>query len=608
MAQWNEDLIAIDEARTLDGLFARRVRRSPDREAYRAYDRHDKAWRSWTWKQMGDVVARWQHALAAEDLHPGDRIAVLLRNCPEWVMLDQAALSLGLVVVPLYTDDRPDNSVYILEHAGVKALLVQDAGRWKRLAPSIPEDSALERVLILEPGKEADRSARNDDRVRLVADWLAPEGVPLATRNGKPGALASIVYTSGTTGRPKGVMLSHHNMLWVAHAALTMLDVYQQDVFLSFLPLSHALERSHGYYMPLMAGSTVIFARSVGQLAEDLKSQQPTVLIAVPRIFERVYGRIQDKLDKGPRIKRRLFETAVALGWHRFSRQQGRANWKPRLMLLPILDRLVAKKVRDALGGRLRACASGGAPLCEDIARFFIGLGVPVLQGYGLTESSPLISVNVLEDNVPASVGVPLRGLKLKVGEHDELLVRGPNVMLGYWNDHKATAEIISPDGFLHTGDQARIENNHIFITGRLKDILVLSNGEKVPPADMEMAISLDPLFEQVMVVGEGRPYLTALAVLNADLWPGLAREYGVDADHPESLYHERIIVHLLRRIRALLKDFPGYAKIRRISLTLEPWTIENGLITPTLKVKRQKVLEHHADAVGLMYEKGRAL
>ncbi|HIP53699.1 MAG TPA: long-chain fatty acid--CoA ligase, partial [Chromatiales bacterium] len=321
------------------------------------------------------------------------------------------------------------------------------------------------------------------------------------------------------------------------------------------------------------------------------------------RIFERVYGRLKDQMEKKTPVARALFEMTVNTGWRRFLRQQGRAGWRPRLLAWPLLDRLVAGKVRERLGGRLRIAVSGGAPLSPDIAKVFIGLGVPLLQGYGLTETSPVISVNPLDDNDPASVGVPLRGIEVRIGENDELLVKSPGTMLGYWNNHAATVGMIDPDGWLHTGDQARIENNHIYITGRIKDILVLSNGEKVPPADMELAIALDPLFEQVMVVGEGRPYLSALLVLNGDLWPSLAQEYGLDPEDPESLKDARLLNMVQRRIKGLLKDFPGYAKIRRVALLLEPWSVENGLLTPTLKIKRNKVLERYADLVEQIYE-----
>ncbi len=610
MKQFHENLISVEEAGTLDGVFARRVRRSPNREAYRYFHREAKEWRGYSWAEMADQVSRWQHALKAEDLSKGDRVAVLLRNGPEWVMWDQAALSLGLVTVPLYTDDRPDNIAYILSEAGVKAMLVQDAGRWKRLAPALPEEDGgtLQRVVLLDDSKEAQKFSRNDERIRLAKQWLPQTPQTLIVREqADPHALASIVYTSGTTGRSKGVMLSHHNMLSVAHGGLTLLDVYEEDVFLSFLPLSHTLERTAGYYLPIMAGSCVAYARSVAQLGDDLITVKPTVLIAVPRIFERVYGKIKDQLKKKPPIAAKLFNMAVEVGWQRFQYHQGRTGWSPRLLLWPLLNKLVASNVAQKLGGRLRAAVSGGAPLSAEIARVFIGLGIPIVQGYGLTETSPVISANPLEDNIPSSVGVPIRGTEVRIGKNDELLVRGPGVMLGYWNNHKATNETIDADGWLHTGDQARIEDNHIYITGRIKDILVLSNGEKIPPGDMELAIALDPVIEQVMVVGEGRPYLTALVVLDENNWSALAKDLGLDPNDPDSLKHKKLHANILKRIKHALSDFPGYAKIRQVYVTTEPWAIEDGLITPTLKIKRPKVLEKFSREVESMYSGGPA-
>ncbi len=605
MSNLHENLVSVSEAGTLDGLFARRVRRSPDRPAYRYYDRDADDWLGHSWAEMAAQVSRWQVALKQEKLAAGDRVAVQLRNCPEWVMFDQAALSLGLVTVPLYTDDRPDNIGYILEEAAVKLLLVQDAGRWRRLAPVVAEQSVLQCVLLLDDGDKAERFARNDERIRLVGSWLpATTGELRVRKNVNPDDLASIVFTSGTTGRPKGVMLSHRNMLSVAHGALTLLNCYEEDVFLSFLPLSHTLERTGGYYLPIMSGASVVYSRSVAQLAEDLRIVRPTVLIAVPRIFERVYGRIKDQLAKKSPPARWLFELTVRIGWRRFQREQRRAGWSPGLLLWPLLDRLVASTVVEKLGGRLRVAVSGGAPLSADISKIFIGLGVPLVQGYGLTETSPVISANPLEDNIPASVGVPIRGTEVKIGAQDELLVRGPGVMLGYWNNHKATTQVIDGEGWLHTGDQARIDDTqHIYITGRIKDILVLSNGEKVPPADMEMALGLDPLIEQVMVVGEGRPFLTALIVVNPEEWTALAPELGLDPASDADLQSDKARNAVLRRIRDALKDFPGYAKIRRVALSREPWDIDNGLITPTLKLKRPKVLERFAPALGAMYD-----
>ncbi len=606
MQQCKEDVISIESARTLDGLLVQRVRRSSQGLAYRYYDKGSKAWNDLTWADTARETARWQAALAGESLQPGDRVAILLRNCPEWVQFDQASLGLGLVVVPLYTEDRADNAAYILQDAAVKLLLVQDAGRWKRLAPALASNQALRRVVLLETGRGTTRLLRDDERLRVAGDWLPAAG-ELRERRGDPGELASIVYTSGTTGRPKGVMLSHHNILSIAHASIESLHCCREDVFLSFMPLSHTLERTAGYYLPLMAGAAVAYSRSIAQLADDLQTVKPTVLIAVPRIFERIYGRIQDKMDKGSVFARWLFDQAVKVGWMRFEYRQRRRGFGPALLAWPLLRKLIAEKVTARLGGRLRLTFSGGAALSPDIARTFIGLGLPILQGYGLTETSPVISVNRLDDNQPSSVGVPLPGVQVSIGKDDELLVKGPGVMLGYWNNPAATADMIDNDGWLHTGDQVRIQDRHIYITGRIKDILVLSNGEKVPPGDMEMAMVLDPLFEQAMVVGEGKPYLSALVVLNPELWPGLAREYELDPQARESLSDRRLQSELLNPIKAALKDFPGYAKIRRICLLLEPWTVENGLLTPTLKVKRAKVLGRFAEQIETLYAEGPA-
>ncbi|MCG7872916.1 MAG: long-chain fatty acid--CoA ligase [Candidatus Thiodiazotropha lotti] len=601
---WSEDLIPLDQAGTLDGLFFQRVRRTPDAIAYRNYDRTQKQWYELSWDDMARHVARWRQALSGEDLEPGDRVAVLLRNSPEWVMFDQAALSLGLVVVPLYTDDRADAIAYILKDAAVKLLLVQDTGRWNRMADAVEELPDLQRVVVLETARQPDPG--EDDLVREASNWLPPRGEALQKRKADPHTLASIVYTSGTTGRPKGVMLSHYNMLSIAHASVTVVDCYQQDSFLSFLPLSHTLERTGGYYLPMMAGASVSFARSIPQLAEDLQTIQPTAIIAVPRIFERVYARVQDQLKHKPAFARMLFQMALSVGFKEFEYRMGRQRWFPGLLLYPLLRHLVSAKILDKLGGRLRVAVSGGAAISPEIAKVFLGLGLPMLQGYGLTETSPVISVNPMDNIKPESVGVPLRGVTTKIGEDDELLVKTPGMMLGYWNNHAATAAMIDPQGWLHTGDQARIdEDGHIHITGRIKDILVLSNGEKIPPSDMEMAIALDPVVEQAMVVGEGKPYLGALVVLNPDLWGGLAEEFDLDSSNQESLNDEKIQGVFLKRIRGALKDFPGYAKIRRVAVLLEPWSIENGLMTPTMKIKRQKVTEHHRDLIETLYKGG---
>ncbi len=594
------DIISPDAFPTLDAVFLERVRRTPEAPAYHQFLDKASGWQTISWQEAAAQTARWRAALAAEGLAAGERVAVALRNCPEWVYFDIAAHSLGLVVVPLYTDDRADNVAYILEDAGARLLLVQNRAGWDELRPHLTGLADLQRVVVW--ARRGGGEAGDDERIRPLEGWLPESAPPLEPGPGDPDALASIVYTSGTTGRPKGVMLSHRNMLFVASGGLQLVDVHVDDVLLSFLPLSHTLERSAGYYLATLAGASVAYARSVTQLASDLQQVRPTLLIAVPRVFERVYRRIQHQVAVKGGLSAWIFHTGVRVGWRRFQHHQGRAGWSPELLLWPLFRRLVAAKVAARMGGRLRVAVSGGAPLSETVARLFIGLDLNLLQGYGLTETSPVVSVNTPENNDPRSVGVPLPGVDVSVGDDDELLVRGPGVMLGYWNNPEATAATIDERGWLHTGDQARLEGGRVYITGRIKDILVLSNGEKVPPGDMESAILLDALFEHALVVGEGEPFLTAIVVLEGEAWRELAREQGVDPQDPASLRDKGVRHAVMERIGEQLKDFPGYAKVRRVVLSLEPWTIEEGLLTPTMKVKRNQVLERYAGELAAIY------
>ncbi|MDD2684718.1 MAG: long-chain fatty acid--CoA ligase [Gallionella sp.] len=591
------DVIAPQQAGTLHGLFIERTKRTPDKIAYRHYMQN--RWRDFTWGEMSGHVARWQSALAELGLQPGDRVAIMLRNCPQWMMFDQAAMSLGLVVVPLYTVDRPDNIAYIINDAGVKVLLFENEEQWQALSTVRNQLTSIVRFVSIE-------LIRAEHEPRLIAaDTFLPPFAELQPALPCPmNALASIIYTSGTTGKPKGVMLSHANMLSNAHAALDTFVMRGDDLLLSFLPLSHTFERTCGYYLSVMVGATVAFARSIPQLSEDLQFIRPTILISVPRIYERVYGAIRAKLDEGSPLKRKLFNLAVEVGWARFLRDQGRGEWKPSFLLWPLLNKLVAQKVLDRLGGRLRTAVSGGAALAPEISRMFVGLGLPVVQGYGLTETSPIITGNKLECNFPDSVGQPIRDVQIKLGEQNALLVKGPNVMMGYWNNQEATTAIFDADGWLNTGDVAHIsDTGHVYITGRIKEIIVMSNGEKIPPTDMEIAILHDPLIDQIMIFGEAHPYLVAVAVVNPEIWQHFAQEVGIRPEMDEALNDSRVEAKVLRRIARNLRGFPGYAKVNRVYLMREPWSIDNGLLTPTLKIKRNEIAKYFDAQIKMLYE-----
>ena len=537
---------------------------TPERILYRQFT--EGSWRDISAREIAAYAARWQAFLRAEGLAPGDRVALCLKNGIHWVAADQAALGLGLVVVPLYADDNPENVAWCLENSGARLLVAETS----RMADALRGVAAsLPRVLCVaaDPGS-------GHDGVEAVLPRQAPtfEAAPV-----EDGALATICYTSGTAGRPKGVMLTHGNILANVSACERLRLAQSDDVFLSLLPLSHMFERTGGYYLPLAIGAKVTYARSISQLAEDLASERPTVMFAVPRVFEKFAARVNEALAQSP-AKKRLFELVVAAGGRAQRREAGLAD---RIVLALLRDR-VAGPVRSRLGGRMRFAILGGAPLDPAIAWLFLGLGLPVLQGYGMTEASPVISVNRPEGNVPESVGMPLDNVEVRVAADGELLARGPSIMKGYWNNPEASAKSLDREDWLHTGDLAEIREGRIFIRGRLKDVLVLSNGEKLPPQDVELAILGDGVFEQGILIGEGRPFLALVAV---------TRETG-EKD-------------LIRRANDRLKEFPRYIRVRRVVATREPWTVENGLLTPTLKVKRDRVQQKFDAEIERAYAAG---
>jgi long-chain acyl-CoA synthetase len=593
----DHDIIRLDYDRNLAELLVERVSRTPDDTAYKQYDRKSRDWQPWTWNQVAGRVSQWQQALNAEGIKAGDRIAVMLQNCADWSALDLAAQGLGIVVVPLYVNDRPDNMGLILEDCGASMLLVGNDEQLQSIAAAEPTLARLRCVVSLEPANPLPGGLAPVS----APEWLAQSGTDVQVTAKGGGELASIVYTSGTTGRPKGVMLSHRNILSNVFGVLDKIRAYPSDVFLSFLPLSHMLERTGGLYLPIACGATVAFSRAAKFLAKDFELVRPTVIISVPRVFEAIYAKVQQQIAKESSFKRALFSTAINTGWQQFLYEQGRGSWKPSLIAHKPLNNVVGAKVRGAFGGNLRCAVAGGAAIAPEVSRFFIGAGIPILQGYGSTETSPVVAVNSFERNVPESVGEPLKDAEIRLGDKDELLTRGPSVMMGYWNNPEATAESIDEDGWFHTGDCARIDNNHVFITGRIKEIIVMANGEKVPPGDMEMAIAMDDVISQALVVGEGKSSLGALLVLDPDEYARLAEAEGLGplAEEKDS---RRLKKLLSARISTRLKDFPGYAKIARLAVVEEPWTIESGLLTPTLKPKREKILAACAPEVAGLF------
>lgn len=590
--------LMFDDTATIADVFALRCRSSPNAPAYRQFDSASKNWHGVSWREIGDRVALMRAGFRREGLQPGERVAVMLKNSINWVIADQGALAHGLITVPLFVDDRPDNVAFILNDANVKVLVIDGEEHWKRLKGVREGLLSVQRIIAM-------KSVTDPDEPRLTAlgEWLPATAGAYERAAVTGNELATIVYTSGTTGKPKGVMLSHRNILANVQSGLAVYDVYPDDIFLSFLPLSHMFERTCDYYLNVVSGASVVFSRSIPQLAEDFRIVQPTIIFSVPRIYERFLAAINDQLKSASPLKRSLFNFAVNVGWSRFEYRNGRGVWQPSLLLWPILKKLVAEKILARLGGRMRFAIAGGAALSPAVSKVFAGLGLQICQGYGLTEAAPLLTVNLMEKNDPGSVGIAVPGVQLKTGENNVLFAKGPNIMMGYWNNPEATRAVLSPDGWLNTGDQVRIdEKGFIHITGRLKEIIVMANGEKVPPVDMEMAIQLDPLFEQVLVYGEARPYLSAIVVLNDEEWGRIAVQTKLDPKLG-SVDIEKSQKFLAARIGRQIKSFPGYAMVRKVAVAREKWTIDNGLMTPTLKLKRNLIFQKYALAIDNMYK-----
>lgn len=588
---------------TLPQLLVNSVERYGEREALRQFDKETKSWHSLSYAQLMVRVMEWRRAYAAMNLERGTRIGILMPNSIDHACADQAALANGLVPVPLHAIDTPGASAFILSDSRAKVLVTNKLTRWKQIKAAGGDLQDLTAVIITE-----DEVDDETGMVRGLSEWLAAGTHVVELPEGpKEDDLAGIVYTSGTTGRPKGVMLTHGNIVSNVKATLECVFPQVGDIFLSFLPLSHTFERTAGYYLALATGCTIAYNRSVLLLADDLKTIRPTVIISVPRVYERIFARVHDKLKKSRPAARYLFDWAVEIGWRDFCRRNhlpvehtGRA-WLDGLMR-PLV-RKVSSTLLDQFGGRLRIAISGGAALSSKVARMFCGLGLPIIQGYGMTEASPIIAGNNRTLNQPNTVGKPFNNVEVRLGEGDEIQIKGPSITRGYWNRPDATADAFTEDGWFRTGDVGGFnELGLLSIKGRIKEIIVTSTGEKVPPADLEAAIETDPLFSQCYVIGENRPYLSLITVVNPDEWASFAKSCGVDPADPASLDNPSVKTAALKRAKTAAGEFPHYALPRAVVLTQEPWTIENGLITPTLKLKRGPLSKKFANVIAQLY------
>lgn len=601
----------LKKCKTLCEFVPLRARQIPQTVALRQYDRKEKAWKDVTYASLDKQITAWRRALEALHLERGARVAILLNNSVDAVLADQAVLANGLIPVPLHAIDTPGSSAFILIDSQSSALITNKADRWGLIEKTNVPMPDLKRVILTE---ETGINEKDEHRQILSKDiWLASgKDIQELPEGPKSEDLAAIVYTSGTTGRPKGVMLTHHNI--VENVIATLIHIAPAPkpgyIFLSFLPLSHTFERTAGYYLALGMGCTITYNRSIMLLAEDLRTVKPDVLISVPRIYEKIYARINEQLGKKPAIARWLFNCAVNVGWRKFCAENKlpvpKSPWQfADSFTGPILKKLVADKVLGQFGGNLKVAIAGGAALNGKVARVFGGLGLAPIQGYGMTEASPIIAGNSLTLNQPDTVGKLFSNLQMRLApETHEIQIRGSSIMKGYWKRPEDTARVLDSEGWLSTGDVGEInETGLLRIKGRIKEIIVTSTGEKVPPVDLELALETDPLFSQAYVVGENKPFISAVTVLNPEEWKKLAAELKVSASEA-SLKLTSVRTAILKRVKAAAADFPHYALPRKVLLTLKPWTIENGLLTPTLKLKRTPLAKFFKKEIDEIYEK----
>ncbi|MDQ6981993.1 MAG: long-chain fatty acid--CoA ligase [Mariprofundus sp.] len=552
------------------------------------FRKHDGSWQSWSRIRVQQAVLRVAAWLESMGIKPGDRVGILGHNSPEWFIADFAILRLGAVTVPAYFTDPPEAVRYVFDDADVSVIFVEEGEQQDKLSgidkPFIAFHSATESIEAIAVDEIWDN--------RLEAS--CPERDQLAT----------LIYTSGTTGHPKGVMLTHGNLLSDVAAGIDGVPVYPADLFLSFLPASHAFERTVGHFLPTACGSEIAYAEAVTTLLRDMPEVKPTIMISVPRLYEKIYAGVQAKLAAGPGLKRKLFNLAQKLGMQRFElKQQGRDLSAGKAVVWGLLDKVVNAKLREKMGGRIRLFISGGAALHPKIARFLLAADIMVLPGYGLTETSPILSVNVTDKIKPATVGAALSGVEFKVAGDGELLVKGPMVMQGYWNKPEATAAAFDADGWLYTGDIIEIDDEgYITIVDRKKEMMVLSNGENVPPALIEQHLNQDPCFLQTMVLADNRPYVAALLVPDETAF---SRAWQMDKKKPlpgDWRDNQDVSSWVLGRLHSDEYDLPSYMQVKRFAFVDTEWTQNDGFLTPTLKLKRRKITEYQAELIEALY------
>ena len=566
----------------------------------------DKKYQDISYATLAERIKDFCLGLTELGLQKGDRVALLSENRPEWAITDLATLAGGGVTVPMFSTLTSAQVEYIVRDSGAKILCVSSERQLQKIKDwdaNVPTN--LQHIVIFDDLQ--DDSVRTFDQVCELGQQVenGDQVYQQASDAVGPDDLASIIYTSGTTGDPKGAMLTHSNFMSNAQAAMRIVSITPDDVFLSFLPLSHVFERMGGHYLPLSGGATIAYAESLFTIRQDMQEVRPTIMMSVPRLYEGMHERIIRSVKEGSSTKQKIFHWSVGVGAKVSQAIQRKRKPNPILSLkASIANKLVFQKLKAVTGGRLRFFVSGGAPLSKAIAEFFHAAGILILEGYGLTETSPVISVNQPDRWKFGTVGPIVPGVEVKIAEDGEILSRGPHIMQGYFNKPSDTAEAIDADGWFHTGDIGEIdEEGFLAITDRKKNILVLSNGKNVAPQPIENQLKQSPYISEIMLLGDQHKSVAALIVPSLDEIKEYAKEQQLETGDMAALLQTQEIQRLIRgEINQYSSDLADFERVRRFTLMAEEFSEKSGEMTPTLKLKRSVVMENHKAAIEQMY------
>ncbi|MBM3486453.1 MAG: long-chain fatty acid--CoA ligase [Alphaproteobacteria bacterium] len=568
------------------------------------------AWQAFTWTEAANQVATLARAIRALGIAPGDRVVLVSESRREWPLADLAIMAAGAITVPAYTTNQVGDHLHIIRNSGARLAIVSSQALADRLLPAVREAGGVAAVIAIEPVRAG---GDHPTPVHAWSDLIAthrvePAEIAAEVTRYRRTDTACLIYTSGTGGVPKGVMLSHGALLSNCKGAYDLLEALGlgDEVFLSFLPLSHSYEHTAGLLFPITIGAQIYYAEGVDKLAPNMVEVRPTIMTAVPRLYETMRERMLRTARQAGGFKETLFHRAVELGRARYA-AKGKLPIGSQL-LDAVLDVLVRNNVRARFGGRLKALVSGGAPLNVDVGLFFTALGLRLLQGYGQTESSPIVSCNRPQGMRIETVGPAFVDVEVRIADDGEILVRGELVMQGYWNDAKASAEVLR-DGWLHTGDIGTIDaDGHIRITDRKKDIIVNSGGDNVSPQRVEGFLTLQPEIAQAMVYGDKRPHLVALIVPRKEFADGWAAAQGKSADLATLIDDPGFRAAIGAAIERVNADLSVIERVRRFVLTAEEFTVANAMMTPSLKIRRHAIKAVHAPALEALYgDHGRA-